>query len=437
MLDAIRGRCPVKRLVIASLAAALGFSWAGEAMAQRCSGEGAPVRGTVGYNLMFGAVNTNARVYGAASLLENHLLPLLEVAPAAATYTVTATPGVLELPVCTGAGTEMAQVDVSAGAFGAGVKAGPVTFFLSGSSAAHVIANNKANERAASPFLGAGFILGAPIGFYQRQFTRDDFSLTFDAIIGATLQSEDVGSVTVAYVGSKGLYTNLSQKHVDAFLGLVYRQATDTVKQGVEEKSQSLLDDIPYLRSGFSTLDWLVGDAVETVGSTSLYARRLRYEGIAPTSVGRDDLAEVETAATNLGTAHLEQYQLAEFIDLRLAGAWEPEPFLHEASLGVALGAALPEHILVERLTQDQIDAGEFFFGLRASAGVVQMPDTWYYGVEGGYRFRFAVDISMGGFEDGSYRLFFLSFGMNRAETLALFPYAKDAGFLNISGSFM
>ena len=380
-----------------------------------------PIRGTTGYNLMQGAINTNARVYGAAALLEDHLLPLMEITPLyVAHYTVTATPGVMSLPVCGERGTEMSAVDLSAGAFGAGIKAGPATFFLAGSSSAHTLAAPEWNERAVSPFLGAGLILGSPIAFYQREFGRDDFSVTFDAMVGARIDAEVI-ELSAAYVGSRGGYANIRQPQTRFFLG--------TVARGFDQEAPALQDLLPYVRTGFSDFDWLVGDAVDTVGSTAVFFRALQYEGVS--APGTNDVE-----STPFQTVHLQQYQLGGFLDLAAAVAVQPQPVLHEATIGFSAGTALPESVVVSRLKADGIPDGEFG-GIRGQIGVVQAPEAWYYGDGGGYRFRWNVDVNLAGYEGESYRLFFMSIGMNHPDTLANFPYAQRAGYLSISGSFL
>ncbi len=379
------------------------------APARACEGD--PIVGTPQYDLMFGAINTNAQVYGAAALLEDHLLPLTEVAPLYVVhYTVTATPGVLALPVDCGDGKAgMQAVDLSAGSFGAGLVTGPVTWYLAGSSSAHTLASGQWNERAVSPFIGAGFILGAPVAFYKRQFVRDDFSLTFDAIVGLHADLA-VGQFSAAYVGSGGLYTNFAANKVGAFFGSVVRP-----EPGEKIKVKEAL---PYARGGFSDLDWAYGDAVDTIGSTSLFARSLKQ------------------GSTPFSTLHLQQRKLGKFVDFNIAAAIAPEVILHEATLGVNFGQALPEATVVSRIASDGFPEEEIA-GLRADIGVVSMPAQWYFGDDGGYRVRWNLDVNLGGYEGDSYRLFFMSIGMNNAETLAVFPYATNVGYMKISGSFL
>ncbi|MGE0325785.1 MAG: hypothetical protein AB7K71_33170 [Polyangiaceae bacterium] len=405
-----------------------------------CSGDDKIIRGTVAHNLMYGAINTNSSVFGAAALVEQHLLPELSLkgSSGAAHYTVTYIPAALRVPTCD---LRMQKIDLSGGAFGAGANFGALKLYFAGSTTTHQFASDKANERVASPFYGAGFILGSPIGFFKRRFERDDLSLTFDAMLGAQLDSPEVGSISAAYIASKGLYTNLSEHHLKTFLGLIYQEAADTVQQGLEDQKDSFLDRFPYLKAGLSDLDWLVGDAAETVGSTRMFARRLKYQGVAPSNVPRDQVDEVKSQSLDFATAHFEQYKILKFLDVSVAGAWEPEPFLHELTIAASAGQSLPEDMVLGRMQRAGIDHGEdgYFFGLRGAVGMVRMPKLWYYGVEGGPLFRFSVDIMMGGQdpENDSYNMFFLTFGMNTPETLALFPFAQNSGFMKMSGSFV
>ncbi|MEZ4227567.1 MAG: hypothetical protein R3B89_00295 [Polyangiaceae bacterium] len=403
-----------------------------------CSGDDKIIRGTVAHNLMYGAINTNSSVFGAAALVEQHLLPELSLSNsvAAAHYTVTYIPAALRVPTCD---LRMQKIDLSGGAFGAGLNFGALKLYFAGSTTTHQFASDKANERVASPFYGAGFILGSPIGFFKRRFERDDLSLTFDALLGAQLDEPDIGSISAAYVASKGFYTNLSEHHLHTFIGLVYQEAADSIEQGLEEQKDDLLDRIPYLKAGLANLDWLVGDARETIGSTRIFARRLKYQGIAPSNVPRDQVDEVKSQSLDFATAHLEQYGLLKLLNVSVAGAWAPEPFIHELTLSV--GQGMPEDMMLENMREDGVDhdAESSFFGMRAAVGMVRMPKLWYYGVEGGPLFRFSVDLMMGGQdpEHDSYNMFFLTIGMNTPETLALFPFAQNSGFMKMSGSFV
>ncbi len=108
---------------------------------------------------------------------------------------------------------------------------------------------------------------------------------------------------------------------------------------------------------------------------------------------------------------------------------------LFEATVGFSAGTALPEAVVVSRIANDEID--DDFEGIRGQIGVVRAPTAWFYGDAGGYRLRWSVDVDLGGYEGDSYRLFFMSIGMNHPETLAHFPYARNAGYLSISGSFL
>lgn len=413
----------MSRILVAALAALA----PSVAAAQGCPDE--IVTGTVPYQLMRGAISTNARVYGAAALLEDHLLPVLELANVgAAHYTVTAAPGLLRVPICPDDGpTELGAIDISAGAFGAAGKLGPVSFFLAGSSATHALAPTAWNERAVTPFLGAGMILAAPVAFYQREFGGDGLSFTFDAMVGAQLDA-GVLQVSAAYVASRGGYVNLGNRKVRAFFGSVLRPQEK--QEGVKT---DVFDALPYLRTGFSDLDWLVGESTaDRIGSTGVFLRRLKYEG-AGGDPGGDGPSLAYAPFTTL---HLQQYQLLDHLDFALSARVQPGVALNEAMVGVSTGTALPESVVVSRLAREGIPDGEWG-GLRFQAGVVNLPQTAYYGSDGGYRFRWNIDWNAAGHEADGYRLFFMSIGMNHPDTLANFPYAANAGYLSISGSFL
>lgn len=410
------------------IAALLALALSPTAAAQGCPDD--VVTGTVKYELMHGAIATNARVYGAAALLEDHLLPVLEIADwGAAHYTVTAAPGLLRVPICENEenlrDTELGAIDTSAGAFGAAGKLGPVSFFLAGSSATHALAPTAINERAITPFLGVGMVLAAPVAFYQREFGGDGLSFTFDAMVGANVDAK-VLQISAAYVASRGGYVNVGARKVRAFFGSVVRpqEREEGVKSGP-------LDALPYTRFGFSDLDWLVGEATaDRIGSTSVFLRRMKYEGFGGDPNGP------APAYVPFTTLHLQQYQLLDHLDFALSARVQPDVSLNEAMVGVSTGTALPESVVVSRLAREGLPDGDWG-GLRFQAGVVNLPETAYYGSAGGYRFRWNIDWNAAGYEADGYRLFFMSIGMNHPDTLANFPYADNAGYLSISGSFL
>jgi hypothetical protein len=132
----------------------------------------------------------------------------------------------------------------------------------------------------------------------------------------------------------------------------------------------------------------------------------------------------------NFLTAHLEQWSIARWVDVVSAAQIRPKPDLYELTIGVHSPMFIPEH-LVGSKTNKGADTGGY--AIRASAGVIKLPAMYYYGVPGGYRFKAALDLGMVMGASSSY----ITFGFNSADTLAVFPYAYNAGQFSISLSFV
>jgi hypothetical protein len=251
-------------------------------------------------------------------------------------------------------------------------------------------------------------------------------------MVGTQLATS-VGTINLAYVASKGVYTNVTAAKVHAFVGAVIRTEKDELEQQAKEQASALLDQIPYARLGFVTMDWLTHPVEDAIGTTSIYARRLRYPSVPRSSVGIGDTsAQAASAAFPFTTTHLDQFGIGKLVDLSVAMAWQPEPFLHEASLGVRFGDPLPQDVALAK-QEDKLGGGtEEAQGVRVMLGVIKSPTRWYYGVDGGYRIRASVEASAG----SGAGVFSARFGVNTPETLTLYPYAVNAAELYVSGSY-
>ncbi len=429
-------------LAVNAVAALVAFSGLARAQQYYCKGNdggGEPLPGTVPYGLLDNALKTNAQIYSAANMAERRVLPVLARMKGGTLvgYEMGSTFSVLRVPMCdTDEGdsgrVEMGKVDLSGGGFFLGYRAGPVGFYLVGSGAGHFV-GAKLNERAFLPFLGIGLAQFSPAAFVRRDFSREDRSLSviLDAMVGVQLATKQVGSLNLAYVASKGVYTNITAAKVHAFVGAVVRPQKDQLEDQARQEAGALLDQIPYARFGFLTLDWLVGQARETIGTTSLYARRLRYPSMPRPSASEEDARrQALAAAVPFTTTHFEQYAIGKLIDLSVAGGWQPELFLHEATIGVRIGNPMPPDIAMAQQEDSPASASEEErFGWRILAGVVRMPERWYYGTPGGYRIRAGIEATA-----SSKNIFgTMRAGINSPETIAIYPYAYNAGDFYIS----
>lgn len=383
-----------------------------------CQGTPRVVTGTVGYNTLQGAITTNALAFGAASLVERKLLPTTAKFPFAFHYDILNTYSAVRAPLCdekSGA-LQMSAVDLTSTAIGIAGRFSIVTLFLAGSGTL-TAAGGKANERIG--LLGGGLVgvfLAPAAPFKNRWETNAGVVLTADLIVGADANVPKVGRVAAGYVASRGLYTNVSQETVRLFGTAVLRQE---------------LADSPYLRAGLSRLDWLLGSAEKTIGYISPYLRQTRLPAAAPSSTPKDQLLDAGRDAKSqaLRTLHLDRIGARDPFDLRASYAIAPTPQLYEVSASLHTAGFLPE----EYLLQSEVET-KGGYEARLTAGAINLPDLYFYGVGGGWKPRVQLDLMAGGSTGGtSMQRFFLTFGLNASDTLAVFPFAYNAFQLGIS----
>jgi len=125
--------------------------------------------------------------------------------------------------------------------------------------------------------------------------------------------------------------------------------------------------------------------------------------------------------------SYLEQTGIARVLDVTVAASHRPKLELYEASV------AIHSQDYVRRMGKKPSDDDknkDWSPALRVQLGVVKLPNLWYYGVEGGYKFRGVVE---GAYwtRDGGYVS--VGLGINSTEVLSAFPYAYDAVQLTMS----
>ena len=380
-----------------------------------------PIRGTVGYGAMYGAFDQVAQIYGAANMLEKKLLPLLRQKDVTQTfqYDVTAMVGAMRLPLCGDVGEipkygqSVGNVDISTGGMGAGIKTGPFTFFYAGNMTYRGTRDDNVFSRGAVafglPIVGS---LASPIAPIYPRLVRDEIAVSVDFIAGTEITTPYARGA-VGYVASQGLYTTFTQSDVRAFLSSV-------LNDGITQ--------VPYLKVGLADLDWLVGDgAAKAIGSTSIYGRKLQYSGLPALDLAKEDIATAATPKFDFITAHLEQYGIGQHVDVMSALTYKPKTELREASLAVHTAGFMPSEQAINLVKKEDGIIKTCNFGVRASAGVVKVPTLRYYGVEGGYLFRGAVDAGgVGGCGHKPAINMWLSIGYNDAEILSVFPFVRN-----------
>lgn len=162
---------------------------------------------------------------------------------------------------------------------------------------------------------------------------------------------------------------------------------------------------LPYLKGGVQKL--LLPGVGKKVGRLSAFARQMDFLNGADTGTRATD--------EKLGTAHVAQEGIAELVDVHLAYAWVPTPLLHEARIGIHS----PDFA-----TTIQDSHGP---KVRATGGMVRMPEDPSLQVEGGARFSGSFEVVAASVSRRQAGRFVVAAKMNDPEVLAMFPYAEDA----------
>ena len=251
-----------------------------------------------------------------------------------------------------------------------------------------------------APAYGLGYSLIAPftktangttIGSVQRDWIA---GLDFDVM---------VMKIRVGYLGSQGLFTNVSQDKLRLF-------ATSLLSDQLKQLS--------YLKAGIDRLE-----LIKEIGQSSAFLRRLTIASPATAATGAvsDDFRTRERNAIGFLTAHLEQYSVARMFDVRAAMAVHPTRFLHEAAVAfhnekyfVAPGAT----------GEESKSTGS---GGRVSVGYVRLPALPALGVDGGPKFTMSVELrtTYGDRDKGIPMRIMIR--RNDPEILSTFPFARDA----------
>lgn len=378
------------------------------------------VHGTVGRNTGLAAISRNAQIYGIANEMSRTVLPWLDTTkqPIVIHYGLTTTFGALRAPICSNVSNEygpryslqMAKLDLGTFSAGAGGRMGPFSVYYGVSASVHTVAEDWGNRvwgAMTVPFLASAM---APfVAPFKRDFVRDDFSLTLDFIAGLQYHSP-VGAIGVGYLGSQGIFTNFSEKHIRAFAGLVVNRLEDAA-------------NIPYLALGFESLDWLVGrDGAKSIGHTKIFGRKLQFPAAPPPGAAVTSAITEGTKPSDFITAHLEQTAIAQHLDVHFTYAAKPTPSIYEAALGYRVGDELPN-----KSSDADGEPKEQFF--RLLVGFVKLPDLWFYGVQGGIKPRVSIQTSgiIPWAPGAGYVPLVLALGINDPELLAAFPYAYNA----------
>lgn len=366
----------------------------------------------VAYNTVLRASNTNAAVFGAASMAEQVVFPALRRDEDFVFRFVSNTIyGGLVVPVDYlndqgGVARGMHPVDFSAVSLCAGYRLGDLGLFYASSMTGTVLAPNTAG-RAVNGTIWALDLAMASVGGTRVEEFSDDADINggntrADYIVGAQY---DFGFFVAraGYVGTTGLFTNVSQSTLRLFFTSVIEP-----EMGV----------LTYLRSG---TDRLPLDDLGLEGMmTSLFARKVRvvapFETQANTTA--DQYAELRDAASfDRWTGHLRQLSIAKRFDLLAAADFYDGVSLHELR---AAWHSEGFHRVVPTDPGDDVQPEE---GWGIEGGYIQAPDMYYFGLKGGAKLSISVEARA---PAGRIKI-----SRNDPDLLAVFPFAYDAWTLS------
>lgn len=371
--------------------------------------------GTTRYEAARQAAATNAQIFGAVGAYSRHVVPLLKKEGDGAMFeleyhaTINAAKAPGECKVKLGKaldgcnlGTSINHLDLYGSNFAIAYKGGPISLFYSASLTMPVVIGPGIN-RGLFPYLTiTGPVLAhamVPMRLISKDFGKDVLpGIGIDAIGGGGFVSSYL-TVNGGYALSQGLFGDIQvpklQGFVTALVGDKFRELSTLV-------------------AGLRQFDYFgLTDFTDTAGRTTLYARQLRYippqTAATPTDAAANDQRD---GAFNFVSGHLEQTDIAGYLDVSLSYLTKPTALLHEASVTV--------HTKGFR-AQEAVQGSDPNAALRVglTLGMVNLPDLYDFGVEGGRRFRFGLEIADG--------FFYASIRSNDPQTLAMFPMAYNA----------
>jgi len=178
------------------------------------------------------------------------------------------------------------------------------------------------------------------------------------------------------------------------------------------------MGNIPYLRTG---IDRLPLDELGMEGAmSSLFARKVRM--VAPfepqANATQDEFAKLRDASSfDRWTGHLQQLSIAKHIDVLAAADFRSGVSLHELRAGWHSEGF---HRIVPTDPDDEVQPEE---GWGIHAGYINVPDMYYYGLQGGAKLSFSAEARA---PAGRIKI-----SRNDPELLAVFPFAYDAWSLS------
>jgi hypothetical protein len=365
------------------------------------------IRDNVAFNTVLRASDTNASVFGAANMAEQVVFPALRKDEDFVFRFVSNTIyGGLTVPVDYlnsqgNVAVGMHPVDFSAVSLCAGYRLGDLGLFYASSMTGTVLAPNIGGRAVNGTFwafdLAMASVGGAKVEELSDESDINGGNTQADFIVGAQY---DLGFVQAraGYVGTTGLFTNVSQSDLRLFFTSVF---------------EAEMGNVPYLRTG---IDRLPLDELDLEGAmASLFVRKVRMVApFEPQANAAQDLASLRDAASfDRWTGHLQQLSIAKHIDVLAAADFRSGVSLHELRAGWHTEGF---HRLVPTDPDDDVQPEE---GWGIHAGYIHVPDMYYYGLQGGAKLSLTAEARA---PVGRIKI-----SRNDPELLAVFPFAYDA----------
>ncbi len=369
-----------------------------------------PIPGTVGEANAIAAGVDNARIYGVVGALKRNLIPYLNKSGDFVfmyeynqVYGATTVVGECRgdessafnlISRCEKGRFVAHDIDTFAASAVVGGRFGPLSVFYGSAITATAAQVDPLGRFGYNHLImgvaGTGIAFASPVLGNAGDPSNEIGDPQIDYVAGAGLDLRGT-TFRAGFIGSTGLYTNFTQNDVKAFA------------------TAALTDELRELGYAAFGLDKLpIGPLLGSV-----YARKQDLASEATYARAPNPTREPERVNTvEFLTAHLEAFNLGEHFDVLSALAGTPDVLLHDARLRYHTAKVDPERFEYE----DE--------SLSVTAGLVQMPDIFYYGQSGGVRAQFEVSGQL----QGPWELpMVFSLRMNDPETLSQFPYAQNA----------
>ncbi len=402
------------------IGAVIAAAWAAlpsAARAQDCSTISyVPVPGNAGSSVAHQAFRGFAGLYGAATVAERDVLPILrQVNPdkefAAAVH--------LRSNALYGAGRQLivseqntpgcptalrSDYDLYAATMGFAFRYKALSvFYITSSIGGQPEANGYGrafNPLAAVAVAGVYTVIAPLVGPWNVE--QKGVTITGDYIAGAQLEVEGF-NFAAGYIGSSGLYTNISQEKIRAF-------ASAAIAREFKE--------LAYLKAGLDRLAVIQGEL------SSIYARKLTFS--PPSQFTPDGFRVPTTKGINLWTAHLDQMNIGKIFDLKGALGVQSTVFLHTLQAGLH----------TEQFVRDplaKIRSSEGAVGLEV--GTVKIPENRALGQPGGQLLSIRAIVRLYP-ENRLPSDLSLALSFNDPEVIVVFPSAHNVVSLQAGGTF-